>query len=138
MKKIFLSLCALLLFVYSQAQNSYLKSGMVMLVTAAKDSYTKEVGYKDWVIKITGSTAVPTDEEEKVLKEVYYYISTETRADLIYKNYDGNSLLDLKKQFDKGDTSVLGTSNQRCGLWCWLITILTGVDIPLLLEIVKP
>lgn len=122
MKKLFLGLLATVMFSFSgNAQNTYAKSSMVVLVTQAKSSYTKGMGYKDWILNQTGNTTVPTAQEDKLLKDVYGFVSTGAKSDVVFKNYDGVSIVELAKLYEKEGLTVLGESNQRCGWWCQLI-----------------
>jgi hypothetical protein len=124
MKKIILGLCATLFFGFAgQAQNNtYSKSAMVVLVSQAKSTYTKGMTYKEWVNVLTGNTnsTIPTAQEDKLLKDVYGFVSTNANPETISKNYNGQSLLDLAKS--KGNTGVLSTSSGRCGFWCDLLS----------------
>lgn len=122
MKKLIFGLCATLFFGFAaQAQNNtYSKSAMVVLVSSAKSTYTKGMTYKEWVNVLTGNTnsTIPTAQEDKFLKDVYGFVSTNANPETISKNYNGQSLLDLAKS---GKTSVLSPSSARCGLWCDLL-----------------
>lgn len=124
MKNLILGLCATLLFSFSAAaqNNTFSKSGMVVLVSAAKSSYNKGMTYKDFVNVLTGNTnsTIPTAQEDKLLKEVYGFVSTGANPETIAKNYNGQSLLELAKS--KGNTGVLNTSTGRCGFWCEMLS----------------
>jgi hypothetical protein len=122
MKKTILSLFATILFAFTgNAQNNYLKSSMVILVSQAKSNFTKGMTYKDWVIRQTGNQTVSTAQEDKFLKDVFGFLSTNEKPDVIYKNYDGSSIIELRKLYDKGGLTSLGPTNARCGFFCQLI-----------------
>jgi hypothetical protein len=122
MKKLILGLCATLFFGFAaEAQNNtYSKSAMVVLVSQSKGVYTKGMTYKDWVNVLTGNTnsTIPTPQEDKLLKDIYGFVSTGANPETISKNYNGQSLFDLAKS--GGNTGVLSPSNARCGFWCEL------------------
>ena len=126
MKKLILGLCATLFFGFAaEAQNNtYSKSGMVLLVTQAQKTYTKGITYKEWVNVLAGgaNSTIPTPQEDKLLKDVFGFVSTNANPETIYKNYNGQSLLDLAKT--KSNTGVLSSSNARCGFWCQLLNAL--------------
>ncbi|WP_298221519.1 hypothetical protein [Flavobacterium sp.] len=123
MKKLFLGLIATVMFCFAgNAQVSvYSKSSMVVLVNQAKSTYTKGLSYQDWLSKQIGNDAKPTLQEEKFLKEVYGFLSTGAKSDAIFKNYDGNTLLELAKLQEKGGLTAMGTANARCGWFCQLL-----------------
>lgn len=119
-KSIFILFATVLFGVAGNAQN-YLKSSMVLLVSQAKSNYSKDMTYKDWVTRQTGSSTVSTEQEDKFLKEVFGFLSTNERPDVIYKNYNGTSIIELRKLYEKGGLTTLGSSNGRCGWFCQLI-----------------
>ena len=120
MKKLFLGLIATVMFCFAGNAQSivYSKSSMVVLVAQAKKEYAKGISYQDWVAKQIGNEAKPSLQEEKLLKEVYGFLSTGAKSDFIYKNYDGNSIVELVKLDQKGGLTATGESNARCGWWC--------------------
>ncbi|MBS1535419.1 MAG: hypothetical protein JST78_10100 [Bacteroidetes bacterium] len=122
MKKLILGLIAAVLISFSaNAQtNVYAKSGMVILVTQAKSSYVKGSSYKDWLTKQTGSSTSKSPEEEKLFREVYGFLSTNSNAETIFKNSDGSSLVELAKARQK-DGVLASEPNAKCGFWCQLI-----------------
>lgn len=129
MKKLILLFAVAIIGFAANAQNTYCKSGMVVIVTQAKHTFSKGESYKDWLLAQTGNSTVPTAEEDKFLKDVYGFLAAGSNSDAIYKNYDGTSLNDLAKlQKDKGLT-VLGASNERCGFWCQLLVEIIKIII---------
>lgn len=134
MKKLFLGLIATVMFCFAgNAQTSvYSKSSMVVLVTQAKKDYTKGTSYQDWVTKQIGTEAKPSPQEEKFLKDVYGFLSTGAKSDVIYKNYDGSSLVELVKLEGKGGLTSVGSSNARCNWWCQFVFTIVKVIIELL------
>ena len=131
MKKAVLFLFATMMFgIAGKAQgNSYLKSSMVILVNHARNTFIDGQSYKDWLLRQTGSTTVSTIQEEKFLTDVYGFLSSNDKSAAIFKNYDGNSLLELKKLHDKGGTTILTSNNQRCGWICNIIIIIFYPDL---------
>ncbi|SCY55760.1 hypothetical protein [Flavobacterium caeni] len=134
MKNFILGLCATFLFsVAVQAQhNTYTKSAMVVLVSGAKSTYTKGMTYKDWVANIAGKSAVPSPQEDKVLKDVYGFLSVNANPETISRNYSGQSLLELAKT--KGSLGTLSASNAKCGFWCELLNAVVRAIIDYLSE----
>ena len=134
MKKLFLGLVATVMFCFAgNAQTSvYSKSSMVVLVTQAKKEYTKGLSYQDWVTKQIGNEAKPSPQEEKFLKDIYGFLSTGAKSDVIYKNYDGSSLVELVKSYQKEGVSAIGTTNARCGWWCQFMIEIIKIIIELL------
>jgi hypothetical protein len=123
MKKLVLGLFATIMFGFAgNAQtNAYTKSAMVVIVTQAKSTFVKGESYKDWLLHQTGNSTIPTPQEEKLLKDVYGFLSTSSNSDVVYKGYDGVSLTEVAKLQQKGGLTVLGSSNAKCGFWCQLI-----------------
>lgn len=120
MKKLILCLFATMLFgFYGNAQNNtFSKSAMVVLVSQAKTTYTKGMTYKDWVNVIgTPNSTIPVN-EDKLLKDIYGFVSTGANPETIYKSYDGTSLLALAKE---KKSITLGGSTARCGFLCQLV-----------------
>lgn len=107
---------------------------MVVLVSSAKGTYTKGMTYKEWVNVVTGNTnsTIPTAQEDKLLKDVYGFVSTNANPETVSKNYNGQSLLDLAKS--KGNTGVLSASSGRCGFWCDLLNAIIRALIEWLAE----
>ena len=135
MKKLFLGLIATVMigFAGNAQTNVYAKSGMVILVIEAKKNYTKGLSYQEWLSKQIGSDAKPTLQEEKLLKEVYGFVSAGAKAENVFNNYDGSSLVELAKLQEKGGLTALGSTNARCGWWCqFIIKILTEILTDLL------
>ena len=134
MKNVLLILFTTVMFgIAGNAQgNQYLKSSMVILVNQARNTYTDGLSYKDWLIKQIGTTTIGTIQEEKFLTDVYEFLASNDKSVAIYKNYDGNSLLELKRLYDKGGTTILTSNNQRCG---WLCNIIIIIFFPGLNEI---
>lgn len=126
MKKFILGLCATLFFAFvSNAQNNtYSKSAMVLLVTQAQKNYTKGMTYKEFVNVFAGgaNSTIPTPQEDKLLRDVFGFVSVKANPETIYKNYNGQSLLELAKT--KSNTGVLSSTNARCGFWCQLLNAL--------------
>ena len=117
------------------AQTSvYSKSSMVVLVTQAKKEYTKGLSYQDWVTKQIGNEVKPSPQEEKFLKDIYGFLSTGAKSDVIYKNYDGSSLVELVKSYQKGGVIAIGTTNARCGWWCQFMIEIIKIIIDLLAD----
>lgn len=136
MKKIFL-LLALMCMICGQAQkNTFTKSAMVLLVTEAKKTYTKGIDYNNWTAAQIGNTVKPNPEEEKLLRDVYGFLSTNANPETIHKNYEGASLLALAKS--KSAPVAFTESNARCGFWCqlewaiirYLVEILVETEFP--------
>ena len=128
MKKLFLFFAAIICGLTANAQsNTYTKSSMVVIVTQARTAFNKDISYKDWVIKQTGSPKTPTAQEEKFLKEVYGFLLSNSNSDLIYKNYDGASLIELAKLKSKGELTALGSATTERS-W-WLSIVLALLDI---------
>ncbi|WP_309642263.1 hypothetical protein [Flavobacterium sp.] len=136
MKKLFLGLIATMMFCFAgNAQTSvYSKSSMVVLVGQAKKEYTKGVSYQDWVTKQIGNQSKPSPQEEKFLKEIYGFLSTGAKSDVIYKNYDGNSLVELVKLEQNGGLTAIGGTNARCGWWCQFMFDIIKFAIELLVD----
>ena len=136
MKKLFLGLIATLMFCFAgNAQSSvYSKSSMVVLVTQAKKEFTNGISYQDWVTKQIGNEVKPSPQEEKFLKDIYGFLSTEAKSDVIYKNYDGSSLVELVKLDRKGGLTAIGTINAKCGWWCQFMFAVVRVIIDLLVD----
>jgi hypothetical protein len=130
MKKLFLGLIATVMFAFAgNAQtNVYSKSGMVILVNQAKKTYTKGTSYQEWLSKQIGTDTKPTLQEDKLLKEVYGFLSTGAKSETVFNNYDGKSMTELAKLQQSGGLTVLGDTNNRCGWWCqFIIKILLGI-----------
>lgn len=143
MKKLLFGLIATVLFgVVGNAQNGTLsKSSMVVLVTQANKTFTKGISYKDWLISQTGNSTVPTVEEDKLLKEVYGFLSVNASPETIYRNYNSSSLIDLAKLSSRGGLRVFGANAQRCGFWCQLasaVIVAIGEFIVLVGESMNP
>lgn len=136
MKKLLLCLCATMLFgITSFAQGTaYWKSSMVLLVNEAKNTFTTDIDFKDWLVQQTGAAEMKTAQEEKVLSEIYKFLSSKANSATIYKSYNGTSLLELKKLYDKGGMTTLNSTNQRCGFFCYLIIIIFFPDLPEILD----
>jgi len=120
MKKLFLLFAAIVCGLTANAQNTYTKSSMVVIVTQAKKTFTKDINYKDWVIQQTGSSKTPTLQEERFLKEVYGFLSSNSNSDQIYKNSDGTALLELSRLKAKGELVVLENSTPERNWWLWI------------------
>lgn len=121
MKKLFLLFAAITCGLTANAQiNTFAKSGMVVLVAGAKSSFDKNTSYRDWEIQQTGSTKTPTIQEDKFLKEVYGFLSSNYNSDQIYKSYDGSSLLELSKLKSKGGLVVLENTTSERNWWLWM------------------
>ncbi len=139
MKNLILGLCATFLFsVAVQAQNNTLtKSGMVLLVTNVKSTYKKGMTYKDWVNVLVGSTNATqlSSHEDKLLKDVYGFVSTNATPETISKSYNGQSLLELAKV--RGTSQVLSTSNAKCGFWCQMLNAVIIAIIDTIKEILQ-
>jgi hypothetical protein len=129
MKKLFLLFAAMVCGLTANAQSTYTKSSMVVIVTQAKNTFSKDISYKDWIIKQTGSSKTPTAQEEKFLKEVYGFLSSNSNSDLIYKNYDGASLIELAKLKSKGELTVLGSSTTERSWWFSIVLALIDILI---------
>ena len=136
MKKLFLGLIATVLFCFAgNAQTStYSKSSMVVLVTQAKKDYVKGTSYQEWVAKQIGNEVKPSLQEEKFLKDVYGFLSTGAKSDIIYKNYDGNSLVELVKLEQRGGLTAVASTNARCNWWCQFVLAIVKVVVELLID----
>ena len=132
MKKLFLGLIATVMigFAGNAQTNVYSKSSMVVLVTQAKKTYTKGASYQEWLSKQIGAEAKPTQQEARLLQEIYGFLSTDAKSETIFNKYDGSSLIELAKLQDKGGLTAIGSSNARCGWLCQLL-------IEILIVIVK-
>lgn len=125
MKKVLFGLIATVFMSFSAvAQNAtFTKSSMVVLVSETQNTYKKGMTYKDWVNVLVGSTnsTMLTANEDKLLKDIYGFVSSSASPETIYRNYSGQSLLDLQIEKSKGIKGVLNESNAKCGFWCQLL-----------------
>lgn len=126
MKKLIFGLLASVAFCFSaQAQNEYFKSGMVMIVNQSKASFVKGTTYKDWLLQFTQNSTIPTPQEDRFLKDVYQFVSTNTSSLNVYKTYDGVSARQLLPLFEKRQLAVFQNAN-RCGWFCQIMWYLFG------------
>lgn len=121
MKKLIFGLLASAVFCFSaKAQNEYFKSGMVMIVNQSKASFVKGTTYKDWLLQFTQNSTIPTPQEDRFLKDVYQFVSTDSSSLHVYKNYDGASARQLLPLFENGQLVVFQNAN-RCGWFCQIM-----------------
>ena len=134
MKKLFLGLIATVMigFAGNAQTNVYSKSSMVVLVTQAKKTYTKGASYQEWLSRQIGTEAKPTEQEAKLLQEIYGFLSTSANAETIFNNYKSNSLVELAQLHEKDGLSALGSNNARCGWLCQLLIEILVVIIQFL------
>jgi len=130
MKKLFLLFAAIVGGLTANAQsNTYAKSSMVVIVTQARADFNKDISYRDWVIKQTGSSKTPTVQEEKFLKEVYGFLSSNSNSDMIYKNYDGASLIELAKLKLKSGLVVFDSTSSERSWWHLIVNAILEILI---------
>lgn len=118
MKKLFIIAAIVLSLFKGYSQNNhYAKSAMVVLVTEAQKTYTKATTYDNWV-KAQIGTVVPTAQETNLLKDIYGFVSNDSKPETIFKNYNGLSFQAMAKT--KNSVNAFSETN-RCGFWCSLI-----------------
>jgi len=132
MKKLVFIFCFIFAFGFSSnaQSNTFAKSSMVVIVNQAKTTFTKGTSYKDWLNAQMGST-VPNAQEEKILKEVYGFLTAGSNSETIFKNSEGTSLTELAKV---KNVAVFTQSTAQRGLWMFLVRLI----IEILIEVVAP
>ncbi|GEP49948.1 hypothetical protein FNO01nite_06200 [Flavobacterium noncentrifugens] len=131
MKKLFYLFAAILFGLSATAQNNtFAKSSMVVIVSQAKTTFTKGTSYKDWLNAQVGNT-VPNAQEEKLLKEVYGFLTAGSNSEAIFKNSEGTSLTELSKV---KNGAVFAQATAQRGLWMFLVRLI----IEILIEVVAP
>lgn len=136
MKKVLFGLIAMVAFNLSiVAQNAtYTKSAMVVLAANAKASFQKGTPYPQWLAAQIGNSTVPTPLEDKVMRDVYGFLSTGATPETIYRSYNGSSILELAKSKEAGGLVALSSSSGRCNFWCQLLNVVLDAVVTFLHE----
>lgn len=132
MKKVLLFLIATVMFgVAGNAQNgSFSKSAMTVIVANAKETFTRGMDYKEWLVSQIGSDVTPTKEEDKFLSDVFGFLSSGANSETILKSYDGKSFLDVALLNSKGGLKALSEGNTNSqNKWCVICLIKLLVDL---------
>lgn len=117
--------------VAGNAQNgSYSKSAMTVIVANAKESFSKGMDYKEWLVSLIGSEVTPTKEENAFLGDVYHFLSSGANSETILKSYDGKSFFDAALLNSKGGLKAIteGSINSQ-NRWCIVCLIKLLVDL---------
>lgn len=133
MKKIILGFIATVFLAsatYAQA-DVYAKSSMVVMVTHAQKTFVKGTSYQDWITVQIGNNFKPSTQEEKLLKEVYGFLSSQAQPDAIYKSYSGTSLAEWAQFEKKAGLNATANNDVNRSWWWWLIRKIVDIYIDL-------